>query len=166
MKKETSSKTSKAAPERKEKPRLAPEPRARSRTFVIGCGKLGASIANDSSRRGLSVVVLDSSPDSFSLLEEDFSGDRYVCDANDIFALKTRGLGNAKEAIITTGDDNLSLFLAKVCDKIFQIPYVFVRFDDPDMGLLLQRQSNIRIIYPFQLSRDHLNKLREEAQGK
>lgn len=159
MKKEAIDKT-------KEKPRLAEEVRIRSRTFVIGCGKLGASIANDSSRRGLSVVVIDNSADSFTLLEENFSGDRFVADANDLYALKSRGLNSAKEVVITTGDDNLSLFLAKACAKIFQIPYVFVRFDDPDMGLLLQRQSNIRVIYPFQLSRDHLNRLREEAQGK
>ncbi|MCR5349075.1 MAG: NAD-binding protein [Bacilli bacterium] len=149
----------------KEKPKFE-EPRTRSRTFVIGCGKLGASIANDSSRRGFSVVVIDSDPDSFALLEENFSGDRFVADAADLYALKTRGLPAAKEVIITTGDDNLSLFLAKACARIYQIPYIFVRFDDPDMGLLLQRESNIRIIYPFQLSRDYLNKLREEAQGK
>ena len=142
------------------------EPHSRTRTFVIGCGKLGASIANDSSRRGLSVVVIDANPDSFALLEENFSGDRFIVDAANLAALRARGLGDAKEVIITTGDDNLSLFLAKACAVLFHIPYVFVRFDDPDMGLLLQRQSNIRVIYPFQLSRDHLNKLREEAQGK
>ena len=46
----------------------------------------------------------------------------------------------------------MNLFLAYVCCKIFEVPYIYVRFDDPDKGLLIQGMP-IKAIYPFQLDR-------------
>ncbi len=131
----------------------------RNQTFIIGCGKLGASIANDSSRRGLDVVVIDSNMSVFSQLDDNFSGIPKVADATDPNALLDAGILNAAEVIITTGNDNTSLFLAHLCAKIYEVPYVYVRFDDPAMGLLIQGM-NIKAIYPFQLSRDRFNLLK------
>lgn len=131
----------------------------RNQTFIIGCGKLGASIANDSSRRGLDVVVIDGNQDVFSQLDDNFSGIAKLADATDPNALLDAGILNAKEVIITTGNDNVSLFLAHLCAKIYEVPYVYVRFDDPAMGLLIQGM-NIKAIYPFQLSRDRFNLLK------
>jgi len=130
------------------------------RTYVIGCGKLGASIANDCSRRGLEVIIIDSDASSFSMLDDDFSGDAKVADAGDLAALKALGIDQATEVYVTTGNDNLSLFLAHACAILFQIPFVYVRFDDPSLGILVQAQSNIRAVYPFQLTRDRLNILK------
>ena len=130
------------------------------RTYVIGCGKLGASIANDCSRRGLEVIVIDADPSSFALLDDDFSGDPKVADASDLDALKALGIENSYEVYVTTGNDNLSLFLAHACAILFEIPYVYVRFDDPALGILVQSQSNIKPVYPFQLTRDRLGLLR------
>ena len=130
------------------------------RTYVIGCGKLGASIANDCSRRGLEVIVVDESASSFAMLDDDFSGDPKVADAGDLAALKAIGIENAYEVYVTTGNDNLSLFVAHACAILFEIPYVYVRFDDPALGILVQGQSNIKPVYPFQLTRDRLNLLK------
>ncbi len=135
------------------------------RTYVIGCGKLGASIANDISRRGLEVVIVDSDASSFAMLDDDFSGDTKVVDASDLDALSALGIGNADEVYITTGNDNLSLFLAHACAILLEIPYVYVRFDDPSLGILVQSQSNIRAVYPFQLTRDRLNMLKFGGRG-
>lgn len=134
------------------------------RSFVIGCGKLGASIANELSRRGLDVIVVDADESSFALLDDDFSGDPKVEDASDLEALVDIGIGNAGEVYVTTGNDNLSLFLAHACAIEFRIPYVYVRFDDPTLGILVQGQPNIKPVYPFQLSRDRLSLLREGSE--
>ncbi|MBQ2070331.1 MAG: TrkA family potassium uptake protein [Bacilli bacterium] len=131
----------------------------RSLTFVIGCGRLGGAIANYSSAQGDSVIVIDPNPNCSDNLTEVFSGNLLHFDASDVEGLKEAGIENAKEVIITSGDDNLNLFLAHLCSKIFGVPYVYVRFDDPDKGLLCQGAS-IKAIYPFQLSKDRLNLLR------
>ena len=130
------------------------------RTYVIGCGKLGAAIANDCSRRGLDVIVIDADASSFALLDDDFSGDPKVADASELDTLKALGIENAYEVYITTGNDNLSLFLAHACAILFKVAYVYVRFDDPALGILVQSESNIKPVYPFQLTRDRLSLLR------
>lgn len=130
------------------------------RTYVIGCGKLGASIANECSRRGLEVIVIDSNPSSFALLDEDFSGDPKVADASNLDTLRALGLENAGEVYVTTGNDNLSLFLAHASSTLFHIPYIYVRFDDPALDILVQSESTIKPVYPFQLTRDRLNRMK------
>ena len=61
--------------------------------------------------------------------------------------------------ILVYVDDNVNLFLAHLCAKVYEVPYIYVRFDDPDKGLLIQGM-NIKAIYPFQLSKDRFNLLR------
>ena len=134
------------------------------RTYVIGCGKLGSSIANELSRRELDVIIIDNDESSFALLSDDFSGVPKVADATDLDALANIGVENAGEVYITTGNDNLSLFLAHACAIIFKIPYVYVRFDDPTLGILVQGQNNIKAVYPFQLTRDRLSLLRSGSE--
>lgn len=137
----------------------------RNRTMIIGCGRLGASIANYSSQQGDNVYVLDSDKSSFDRLSEIFSGIAIACDATDINELEDAGIEDAMEVVITTGDDNVNLFLAHLCAEVFEVPYVYVRFDDPDKGLLIQGM-NIKAIYPFQLSKDRFNLLRAGVNAK
>ena len=134
----------------------------RNRTFVIGCGRLGASIANYASQQGQSVVVIDPDKIAFTRLDDSFSGYTFVCDATDVDELRDAGINTAKEVIITTGNDNVNLFLAHLCAHLLEVPYVYVRFDDPEKGFLIQG-SNIKPIYPFQLSWDRFNMLKTGA---
>ena len=127
--------------------------------MIIGCGRLGASIANYSSSQGRDVIVIDKNPNSFNKLDETFSGYTVPADATDIDELKDAFIDSTKEVIITTENDNVNLFLAHLCADIFEVPYVYVRFDDPDKGFLISG-SSIKAIYPFQLSLGALNKLR------
>ena len=134
----------------------------RNRTFVIGCGRLGASIANYASQQGEDVVVLDEHKASFTKLDDSFTGYSIVCDATDSSDLEEAGIKNALEVVIATGDDNANLFLAHICHDIYEVPNIFVRFDDPEKGLLIQGKK-IKPIYPFQLSRDRFNVLKREG---
>ena len=137
----------------------------RNRTFIIGCGRLGASIANFASQQGQDVVILDSSKESFAKLDDSFTGYSIACDATDFSELIDAGIKNALEVVITTGDDNANLFLAHVCHEILQVPNIFVRFDDPEKGLLI-RGMKIKPIYPFQLSRDRFKHLKAEREER
>lgn len=135
-------------------------------SYVIGCGRLGASIANDLSKANKEVIIIDNNPSSFALLDEDFSGIARAADASDLDELIRLKIKNAREVYITAGDDNLSLLLAEACAVEFEIPYVYVRFDDAALGILVQRQSNIKAIYPFKLTRDRLDLLRSGSEGE
>lgn len=127
--------------------------------MVLGCGRLGASIANYASSSGDNVIVIDNVKQSFSRLDESFSGITIIADVNDISELEEAGIKDVSDVVIATGDDNTNLFLTHVCSKIYQVPYVYVRFEDPDKGLLIQGLP-VKAIYPFQLTIDRYNTLK------
>lgn len=137
----------------------------RNTTLVIGCGRLGGSIATYASAQGESVIVIDEDKDSFARLSDIFSGITQVCDATDMESLDDLGIDKVREVVITTGDDNVNLFLAHLFAEVYEVPYIYVRFDDPDKGLLIQGMP-IKAIYPFQLSMDRFNVLKSGLSSK
>ena len=137
----------------------------RNKTIVVGCGRLGASIASYASSQGEDVIVLDSRKDAFTKLSETFSGYTIACDATEIDELEDAGIRDARELILTTGDDNINLYLAHLCLAKYNVPYIYVRFDDPEKGFLIQGMP-IKAIYPFQLSRDRFSLLQQGDDGE
>ena len=55
---------------------------------IVGCGRLGAHLANQLSRDGNSVVVIDRDETTFNHLSSDFSGFRIGGDATQMAVLK------------------------------------------------------------------------------
>ena len=124
----------------------------RNKILVIGCGRFGAKIANDSSINGENVVTIDNDSSSFERLNDDYSGYTICCDATDLSSMEEEGyIKDAFRIVITTGNDNVNLFLAHVAASIYEIPEIFVRFNDPDFASLVS-DMNIKAIYPVELS--------------
>lgn len=124
----------------------------RNKILVIGCGRFGARIANDSSLEGENVVIIDNDPTSFERLNDDYSGFTIVCDATDISLMEEEGyIKDAYRIVIATGDDNANLFLSHVAASLYDIPEIYVRFNDPGFASLVN-DMNIKAIYPFELS--------------
>lgn len=123
-----------------------------NRTIIIGCGRLGAIIANARWKKGKNVVVVDSNEDSFLLLDKDFSGSTIYGDAMNFTVLEEAGIKNANEVAICTGDDNVNIYLAYVISTIYCKGIdVFVRIDDPSRGIVLH-DLDVKPIYPLDLS--------------
>lgn len=120
-------------------------------TLIVGCGRLGSSIANKYCASGKNVIVVDNHNDSFDRLSDSFSGYKFVGDATDINILETAYINKAKEIIIATGDDNTNLLVAHIARKLYGVPEVYVRLSDPESNQLL-KGLNIKAIFPFELS--------------
>ena len=124
----------------------------KNKFVVIGCGRFGARVANESSKEGENVVIIDSDPSSFDRLDEDYSGYTLTLDATDISSLSEEGyIKDAYRILIATGDDNVNLLLSHVASSIYGIGEIFVRFNDPSFSSLV-KGMNIKAIYPFELS--------------
>jgi trk system potassium uptake protein len=137
----------------------------RNKILIIGIGRLGASIANRASEKGANVVAIDNDAASFDYLDDNYNGFKVRGDASDIAFLESDCfLKSCKEAIVTTGDDNLNLFLSRVLSEHFGVPHIFVRFDSPEKSLLIKDLSTVEAIFPFKLSFDEFCKL--EGNGK
>ncbi|MGM9971985.1 MAG: NAD-binding protein [Anaeroplasmataceae bacterium] len=130
----------------------------RNKTIVIGCGRLGSSIATNLSLSGNNVIVIDSNKDSFRRLSDGFNGYTIVGDATDIIFLNEQFLDEASKAIIVTNDDNVNLYVAHLCTYIFNVPKVYIRLADNSKSVLLN-DDRIKAIYPFILSINEMDKL-------
>jgi trk system potassium uptake protein TrkA len=100
--------------------------------IIVGCGRLGAYLANRFSRAGHSVVVIDGDAESFEKLSLHFSGFKIEGDATELQVLKQAKIDQADLLLATTDDDNINLMVAQVARKIFAVPRVMARVYTPD----------------------------------
>jgi trk system potassium uptake protein TrkA len=98
---------------------------------IVGCGRLGSYLANQLSRVGHSVVVIDKNNSTFEDLSPEFSGFRVLGDATQVAVLREVKLKNADVFFATTHEDNVNLMVAQVAKKIFDVPHVLARVFDP-----------------------------------
>ena len=98
---------------------------------IAGCGKLGSYLANQLSRQGNLLVIIDRNESTFENLSTDFSGFRVEGDASRITVLKEAKMNQADWVIATTNDDNINLMVAQVAREVFKVPHVLARVFDP-----------------------------------
>src|SRR5579884_1330654 len=53
------------------------------KVVILGCGRVGATLATNLDREGHSVSVIDTSSDAFQRLSPDFRGETYVANGDD-----------------------------------------------------------------------------------
>lgn len=99
--------------------------------IIIGCGRLGSHLAASLSGQGHSVVAVDSRNDAFDALTSEFSGFRIEGDATEFAVLKQAKIDRADLVVATTDDDNVNLMVAQVASRIFNVPRVIARVEDP-----------------------------------
>jgi trk system potassium uptake protein len=95
---------------------------------VIGCSRLGATIASKMSSEGIAVTVIDKDEDAFRKLSDDFSGYTFVGDAENIQTLIDARVNQADLMIAVTDKDNVNLMISEICSRIFKVDKVCVAF--------------------------------------
>jgi trk system potassium uptake protein TrkA len=106
---------------------------------IVGCGRLGSQLANQLSRVGHSVVVIDNDVATFADLSSDFSGFRISGDATQTAVLEEAKLKKADVFFAVTHEDNVNLMVAQIAKKIFNIPHVLARVFDPKREMVFER---------------------------
>jgi len=132
---------------------------------IVGCGRLGARLANKLSREGSYIIVIDSSPAAFSSLSADFSGFRIEGDATRLSVLREARLDKADFVVAMSRDDNVNLMIAQVARTVFQVPRVLVRVIDPDREELAAQyvRLGIETICPTQVAAERFLQAIDEA---
>jgi trk system potassium uptake protein TrkA len=118
--------------------------------IVIGCGRLGASVASMLSTRGIEVIAVDISKDAFINLSPSFTGFTIEADACDTHILESADIKKAGTVLVATGDDNVNIMISQIAKLIYEVPVVVARLYDTDKEALLTG-SGIGVIYPVKL---------------
>lgn len=119
--------------------------------IIVGCGRLGALLANRLSGAGHSIVVIDTSEDSFKRLTAEFSGFHIQRDATESASLKEAKVEQADVLLATTNHDNVNLMVAQVAKHIFNVPRVLARIYDPAYAPVYE-ELGIEVVNPTLLS--------------
>jgi len=95
--------------------------------IVIGCGRVGAELANRLYQRGHTVVVVDQSEAAFHNLPMEFRGRTVVGEALSQDALRRAEIGEADALAAVTGNDTINAVVAHLARSFYSVPSVVVR---------------------------------------
>ncbi|MDL2301108.1 TrkA family potassium uptake protein [Lachnospiraceae bacterium OttesenSCG-928-D06] len=127
-------------------------------TIVIGCGQLGASLANTLSDVGVSVLIIDKNPKEFSKLSTSFGGITLVGDGTELSLLDDADIKQANAVVVVTNNDNINILIAQIAKEHFHVPHVIARLYDPERGCVYQ-EFGIDTICPAELSAKEINRI-------
>ncbi|MFW6106757.1 MAG: potassium channel family protein [bacterium] len=116
-------------------------------TVIVGCGRLGSMLANELSRRGHSVVVVDVDSDAFRNLSPEYSGFRVEGDATERGVLEEAKVPKADLVIATTEQDNINLMVSQIATEVYSVPRVMARVFSPAREETF-RSMGIEVICP------------------
>jgi len=98
---------------------------------ILGCGRVGSTLASMLSQQGHDVTVIDQDGDAFRRLDEaTFQGQTVVGDGTDVDVLRRAGLDSADAFVAVTNGDNRNIMAAQIAKHIFQTTSVVCRIYD------------------------------------
>jgi trk system potassium uptake protein TrkA len=101
------------------------------KAVIIGCGRVGSSIALQLQREEWDVTVVDENEDALSRLGEHWPGAFLVGHGMDTAVLREAGIEEADAVVAATDGDNTNIVIGQVAQKRFGIDCVVVRVLDP-----------------------------------
>ncbi len=115
------------------------------KVVIVGCGRVGATIATTLDRQGHDVSVIDLQTAAFRRLDPDFRGRAVAGTGIDEDVLRAAGITEADAFIAVTNGDNRNLMAAQVAKEMFGVQRVAARVYDPDRAETF-RQMGINTI--------------------
>ena len=98
---------------------------------IIGCGRVGASAADNYDRAGHEVIVLDSSTAAFDRLPLAFGGRAIRGDGTDEDVLRRAGAEDADIFLAMTEGDNRNVMAAQLAAEELGAKRVIAKINDP-----------------------------------
>ena len=114
---------------------------------VMGCGRVGAIVADQLAEGGHDVTVIDTDPFAFSRLPTNFAGRRIRGSGNDFRILEAINIEEADVFIAVASGDNRNLLASQRAKHQFGIKNVITRVKDPQRSALFQ-QIGLRTFSP------------------
>jgi trk system potassium uptake protein TrkA len=134
------------------------------KAIVIGCGRVGSTVALQLQGSGWDVTVLDENEDALGRLGESWSGGFLVGHGMDLALLRDAGIEEADAVVVTTDGDNTNLVIAQAAQKQFEVPSVVVRVLDPARAQFYASRG-LRIVCPTSAAIETLVGYVRRAEG-
>lgn len=106
---------------------------------IVGCGRVGSSLARDLHAAGNTVAVIDRRRTAFERLGPHFGGTTVVGIGFDRDRLIEAGVERAEAVAAVTNGDNSNILVARVAHETFGVERVVARIYDPRRAAIYQR---------------------------
>ncbi|MFF4605166.1 potassium channel family protein [Streptomyces sp. NPDC001339] len=106
---------------------------------IMGCGRVGAALAQTLERQGHTIAVVDQDPTAFRRLGAAFGGRRVTGVGFDQDTLREAGIEEAGAFAAVSSGDNSNIIAARVAREMFGVENVAARIYDPRRAEVYQR---------------------------
>jgi trk system potassium uptake protein len=106
---------------------------------IMGCGRVGSTLAHILEDRGCSVAVIDQDPEAFRRLGSSFKGRKVTGVGFDQTVLEQAGIREAGAFAAVSSGDNSNVIAARVARESFGVERVAARIYDPRRAEVYQR---------------------------
>lgn len=106
---------------------------------IMGCGRVGSTLALSLAARGHDVAVIDQDRAAFRRLGPDFEGRRVLGQGFDRETLVKAGIEHAYACAAVSSGDNSNIITARVAREEFGVANVVARIYDPGRAAIYQR---------------------------
>jgi trk system potassium uptake protein TrkA len=124
--------------------------------IVIGCGRVGSTIAKRFAAEGWDVTAIDEKEAALNRLGEDWTGGFVVGHGMDTTVLRNAGIEEADSVVVSTDGDNTNLVIGQVAQKRFGIECTVVRILDPARAQFYSSRG-LRTVCPTATAIDSLD---------
>jgi trk system potassium uptake protein TrkA len=101
------------------------------KVIVLGCGRVGATLASSMSSDGHDVTVIDRQGIAFRRLSSVFKGRTLVGNGSDVDVLRKAGIEEADAFVAVTQGDNTNLLSVQLAKEKFKVKKCVARVYDP-----------------------------------
>jgi trk system potassium uptake protein TrkA len=115
--------------------------------LIVGCGRVGATLAKLLAAENHEVTVVDENPAAFKRLGQNFTGRVEVGTGIDYDVLKRAGAEGVDGFVAVTDGDNRNVMAALIAQRMFKIKKIVARIYDPPRGQLY-RELGIETVCP------------------
>jgi trk system potassium uptake protein TrkA len=123
------------------------------KTIIIGCGRVGARLAQALSLKGCSVTVVDKDPTAFDRLGNSFQGRTILGIGFDRDILIEAGIEKADELAAVMASDEANAVAARIAIQFFHVPRVVARIYEPRKAEIYRRLG-IQTLSPVSIGVD------------
>ncbi|RZQ63065.1 potassium channel family protein [Amycolatopsis suaedae] len=106
---------------------------------IMGCGRVGSSLAAALERLGHEVAVIDKNQQAFRRLSSDFHGQQVVGLGFDRRVLEEAGIERAGAFAAVSSGDNSNIISARVARETFGVEHVVARIYDHKRAAVYER---------------------------
>jgi trk system potassium uptake protein len=106
---------------------------------ILGCGRVGSTLARSLTRRGHSVAIIDQVAAAFDRLGDDFTGQTVTGVGFDRDTLIEAGIEKADAFAAVSSGDNSNILSARVARETFGVEHVVARIYDPRRAEVYER---------------------------